>query len=134
MFMQPTQTWNPELWTYGETIRTGGDLSGYHVEATDGGIGKIDEATYEAGSSFLVIDTGPWIFGKKVMIPAGFVESVDHDEEKVLVSRTKDEIKDAPEYQDGYFNDDDYRSELAVYYAALIVPAPTTLDDGTPTF
>jgi hypothetical protein len=111
-----------DLWTYGESVRTGGDLTGYDVEATDGSIGKIDEATYEAGSSCLVVDTGPWIFGKKVMLPAGIVESVDHEEQQVFVSRTKDEIKDSPEYHDGNFADDAYRSELDRYYGT---PGPT---------
>jgi hypothetical protein len=131
---QPTQTLNPEFWTYGEHVRTGGDLSGYHVEATDGGIGMVDDATYEDGSSFLVVDTGPWIFGKKVMLPAGIVESVDHDEQTLFVNRTKEEIKDAPEYQDGYFTSEGYRSDLALYYGALGVGvAPTPPDGGTPT-
>jgi hypothetical protein len=120
--MQRTDIASTELWTYGETIRTGGDLSDYHVEATDGGIGKIDEATYDEGSSCLVVDTGPWIFGKKVMLPAGIVESVDHDEQQVFVSRTKDEIKNAPEYHDGNFEDEAYRSELDLYYSG---PGPT---------
>ncbi len=122
MFMQPQTTTTVDLWTYGETIRTGGDLSGYHVEATDGGIGKIDEATYDAGSSLLVIDTGLWIFGTKVMIPAGLVESVDHDEQKVFVRATKDEIKAAPEYNDGLFKDDAYRNELGTYYGGFMGP------------
>jgi hypothetical protein len=126
--MQHTQTTSPELWTYRETVRTGGDLSGYHVEATDGGIGKVDEATYDEGSSFLVIDTGPWIFGKKVMLPAGVVESVDHDEQQVFVNRTKDEIKDAPEFQDGFYADEGYRDELNTYYGGFVGERP--LDDG----
>jgi hypothetical protein len=116
--MQRTAT-TTDLWTYGEHVRTGGDLSGYHVEATDGGIGKIDEATYEDGSSCLVVDTGPWIFGRKVLLPAGIVESVDHDEQTVFVNRTKDEIKDSPEYNDGRFADDAYRSELGMYYGGF---------------
>ena len=33
------------------------DITGFEVEALDGGIGKVDEATYEVGSSYLVIDT-----------------------------------------------------------------------------
>ena len=45
------------------------DLTGWDVEATDGHIGKVDEATYEDASSCLVVDTGFWIFGKKRMIP-----------------------------------------------------------------
>ena len=38
------------------------------MEATDGSIGKVDEATSEGGSSYIVVDTGPWIFGKKVQL------------------------------------------------------------------
>ena len=41
------------------------DLTGYSVEASDGSIGKVDEATYDAGSSRVVVDTGPWISGKR---------------------------------------------------------------------
>ena len=45
------------------------DLTGYEVEATDGGIGSVDEATNDVGGSYIVVDTGPWIFGKKVLLP-----------------------------------------------------------------
>ena len=69
----------------------------YEVEAIDGSIGKIDDATLETDSGHLVVDTGPWIFGKKIMLPAGVLKTVDHVNEKVFVNRTKDEIKNAPE-------------------------------------
>ena len=84
-----------DLWTYGESTIANTDLTGFKVEAIDGSIGKIDEASNEIGASYLVVDTGPWIFGKKVMLPAGVVDRVDLDEETVYVNRTKDEIKDA---------------------------------------
>jgi hypothetical protein len=125
--MLPTDLWSPGLWTYAEHVRTGGDLSGYHVEAMDGGIGKIDEATYTAGTSFLVVDTGPWIFGRKVLLPAGIVDYVDHDEQQVFVNRTKDEITDAPEYDDDdddSLDDEAYRSELDHYYSGLVAVGP----------
>jgi hypothetical protein len=35
------------------------------------GLRQIDEATDEPGNAFVVVDTGPWVFGKKVMLPAG---------------------------------------------------------------
>jgi hypothetical protein len=76
------------------------DLIGYDVEATDGSIGKIDEASNEAGQSYLVVDTGFWIFGKKRMIPAGVVERVDDDDRTVYVSLSKDEIKAAPDFEE----------------------------------
>jgi hypothetical protein len=90
------------------------DVTGYGVEALDGSIGKIDEATYDTGSSYLIVDTGPWIFGKKVMLPAGVVLRVDTTDEKVHVNRMKDEIKDAPELED--FKDEAYREKLGSYY------------------
>jgi hypothetical protein len=105
------------MWVYSETeMLSGSDLTDFEVEAIDGGIGKVDEASYEAGSSYLVIDTGPWIFGKKVLVPAGIVDRVDLDEQKVYVNRTKDEIKNAPEFDESRYRDDAYRSELGTYY------------------
>ena len=83
-------------WTYrnqnqlGYDPTSGRDLTGYSVEALDGSIGKIDEANNDVGASYLIVDTGPWIFGKKVMLPAGVVQRVDEDDEKVWVNRTKE--------------------------------------------
>ena len=64
------------------------------------GIGKVDEATHETGGSFIVVDTGPWIFGRKVMLPAGVIRDVDLHSEMVFVDLTKDEIKNAPEFDE----------------------------------
>ena len=108
-----------DVWTYPDPALLGAnisntDVTGYGVEALDGSIGKIDEATYDTGSSYLIVDTGPWIFGKKVMLPAGVVLRVDTTDEKVHVNRMKDEIKDAPELDD--FKDEAYREKLGSYY------------------
>src|SRR3954464_13604391 len=100
-----------DMWMYRETTWTQMDLAGYSVEAIDGSIGKVDEATNDVGASFIVVDTGPWIFGKKVMLPAGGVRDVDMDTETVFVNRTKDQIKDAPEYDEEQNRDETYRSD-----------------------
>lgn len=112
-----------DLWTYRDrsdlgsnVVDTHPDLTGFTVEALDGSIGKIDEATYEVGRSYIVVDTGPWIFGKKVMIPAGIVRGVDESDEVVFVNRTKEQIKQAPEYDDSLTTDDTYRQDLGSYY------------------
>jgi hypothetical protein len=104
-----------DLWTYNDSALVGNALVGLEVVAVDGEIGKVDEASDEAGTSGIVVDTGAWIFGKKVLLPAGVVDRVDLDEEKVYVNRTKDEIKNAPEY-DKNGVDDDYRARLGAYY------------------
>jgi hypothetical protein len=92
------------------------DLTGFKVDARDGGIGKVDEATHQAGGSFIVVDTGPWIFGKKVMLPAGVIRDIDLDTETVFVDFTKDEIKNAPEFDENRYRDQSYRNELGDYY------------------
>jgi len=105
-----------EIWTFAVATPANLDLAGYKVEARDGGIGKVDEATYEAGGSFVVVDTGPWIFGKKVMIPAGMIREIDPDTETIYVDLTKDEIKNAPELDETRYRGQEYRNELGTYY------------------
>ncbi|MGW7458835.1 PRC-barrel domain-containing protein [Streptomyces sp. NPDC054797] len=95
----------------------GADLTGYKVEATDGSIGKVDKHSYEAGDAYLVVDTGVWIFGKEVLLPASTVSRIDLQEEKVYVNRTKEQIRNAPEFhRDKHLRDAAYRQELSTYY------------------
>ena len=107
-----------DLWTYAvvATDLTATDLTGFSVEALDGKIGKVDEATNDVNGSYIVVDTGPWIFGKKVLLPAGVIRDVDLDTETVYVNRTKEQIKDAPEFDENTYRDDTYRSQLGTYY------------------
>ena len=100
-----------DLWTDPEAAAVAAmDLHGFSVEATDGSIGKIGEASNEAGASFVVVDTGPWIFGKKVVLPAGVVMRVDRDAEQVFVDRSKDEIRKAPEFDPDHFREAAHRA------------------------
>jgi hypothetical protein len=105
------------LWTYPETVGRM-DLTGFDVEAVDGSIGKVDEATNDVGESYLVVDTGVWIFGNKVLLPAGLVERVDREEEKLWIDRTKDEIENAPEFDKDNYRGDEYRSAVGGYYGS----------------
>jgi hypothetical protein len=105
-----------DVWRYRSGVEISSDLTGFSIEALDGGIGKVDESSTDVASSYLVIDTGPWIFGKKVMLPAGVIDRVDYDTETVFVDRTKDEIKNAPEFDPDNYRDESYRTELGSYY------------------
>ena len=89
-----------ELWIWSVQTTSAPDVTGWDVVAMDGEIGKIDEASYDAGRGWIVVDTGWWIFGHKRMIPAGRVISIDPDDRKVFVGMSKDEIKHAPDYDD----------------------------------
>jgi hypothetical protein len=117
-----------QIWVYRDSERVSSrqPITGYSVEAADGSIGKIDEATYDVGSSYVVIDTGPWIFGRKVMLPAGIVERVDHDDRTVFVSVSKDQIKNAPAFDETTYRDEQYRGELGTYYEPFYERETTT--------
>jgi hypothetical protein len=110
-----------DLWTYGTDLSADqAELVGYDVEATDGHIGKIDKATEDTSRRYVVVDTGFWIFGKKRMVPAGLVSGIDHNEKRVVISMTKDQIKAAPDYDDvdRRYTDADYDS-FGSYYQGL---------------
>ncbi|MFI8519830.1 PRC-barrel domain-containing protein [Streptomyces sp. NPDC085481] len=107
------------VWSYQSTSGhlTGADLTGYKVEATDGSIGKVDKHSDEAGDAYLVVDTGVWIFGKEVLLPASTVTRVVPEDGKIFVDLTREQIKDAPEFhRDKHLGDPDYREELGTYY------------------
>ena len=103
-------------WSYRDpTWIDGYDLVGYNVEATDGSIGKVDDASNDISASYVVVDTGPWIFGKKRLIPAGALTRVDHDGKNVYVGMTKEQIKSAPDYDEASWNEES-RTRQGDYY------------------
>jgi hypothetical protein len=54
--------------------------------------------------------------GHEVMLPAGVIRNVDLDDEKIFVNRTKEQIKNAPEFEDSLIEDEEYRGRLGSYY------------------
>ena len=107
------------VWTYRKTISPDvtRDVVGFDVEATDGHIGKVDEASTETSRHYMVVDTGFWIFGKKRLVPAGVVSQIDYPGRNLFVSMTKDQIKDAPDYDEHMRPEDEaYYDKYATYY------------------
>ena len=120
-----------KLWRYDDPAWAEIELVGYDVEALDGEIGQVAEAAREIGTRYLVVDVGPWIFGKKVMLPAGLVERVDIGDKRVYVARPKDVIKKAPELNDARLHDPRYREALSLYYGpGRLTVRQSPSDDG----
>jgi hypothetical protein len=107
------------LWEYRNvTDASDVNIDGFDVEALDGSIGKIDEASASTGSSYIVVDTGFWIFGKKRLIPAAAITSIDVNEARVFVSLTKDQVKSAPDMDSSTdrTGDDWHQRHVGQYY------------------
>ncbi len=108
-----------QLWNYRHDIAVDDvDLVGFDVEATDGHIGKVDEASAAIGESYLVVDTGFWIFGHKRVIPARAVRQINRNERVVFLDITKDEVKGAPDHQADW-SDPEHRDLFATYYGTF---------------
>jgi hypothetical protein len=56
------------------------------------------------------------------MLPAGVIDRIDYDGRQVLVNLTKDQVRDAPDYDAGRDQDEAYRSELGTYYGPFWWP------------
>ena len=66
------------------------------------------------------------------MLPAGVIDRVDRDDEKVYVNRSKDEIKNAPPFDDTQYREDAYRDELGTYYGGAGMPGTRGATDIDP--
>ena len=127
--MNPTVS-GTHMYAYSEPTWSALDLSGYEVEATDGNIGSVDDATHEVGSGSLIVDTGPWIFGKKVMLPASFITRIDESDRRIWINLSKHQIENAPEFDDSALDNPTYRDELATYYSTAQPGGPLNRPAG----
>ncbi|MEV5607374.1 PRC-barrel domain-containing protein [Streptomyces sp. NPDC052225] len=124
------------IWTFPATAgyTPGADLTGYKVEASDGSIGKVDSHSREVAEQYIVVDTGVWIFGKEVLLPAGTITRVDAEAKTIHVARTKEEIKAAPEFdKHKHLDNPEFHRELGTHYSrgagsGITTPTPP----GTP--
>jgi hypothetical protein len=74
-------------------------IRNYEIESSDGSIGTVsdffcDEATWKI--RWLVVDTGSFLPGKKVLLPPKTVKSLDRALGKVFVKLSRAEIEDCP--------------------------------------
>lgn len=104
---------------YKQEIFGGDDIKGYDVytEKEDKVGGIYDALLDETGRfRYLVIDTGFWVFGKKVLVPVGRVQ-MDYDRKRVYVTGlTKEQVEHLPEYNDNMTVDYDYEERVRSVY------------------
>jgi hypothetical protein len=74
-------------------------MRGYHVHATDGSIGHVDDFLVDEETwavRYLVVDTSNWIGGRSVLVSPSVVLSIDSPASKIEVTLTRDQIKSSP--------------------------------------
>ena len=76
-------------------------LNGYHIQTSQGVIGHVTDFIMDDRSwaiRHLVVETGPWFWGKEIAISPKHVSHISYEESKVFVNVTKQAIMEAPEY------------------------------------
>jgi uncharacterized protein YrrD len=100
-------------------LRSTHEVSGYHIQATDGEVGHVEDFIIDDQTwaiRYLVIDTRNWWPGKKVLISPQWIERVSWGESKVFVHPSRETIKRSPEYTEEFLLTREYESELHRYY------------------
>jgi len=82
-------------------LRSAQAVNGYHIQATDGGIGHIcdfmiDDQNWAIRE--LVVKTGHRFSGREVEIPAGLVDRISYDESTVFVKLTIAAVEQSPSH------------------------------------
>ena len=75
-------------------------LKRYAIAASDGPIGTVSDFLFDEASwlvRWLVVDTGNWLPGRKVLLPPSALGQLDAREHEFSVTFTKHQIKESPE-------------------------------------
>jgi hypothetical protein len=92
---------------------------GYAIDATDGFVGTVGVARDEAWGAYLIVLGGPWNGGRSLMIPAGTIKQVEREARVVHLSCSRQQLRDAPAYENDRYQDAAYRGEIGGYYEGL---------------
>lgn len=116
-----------ELWanvpkdqkSWDSTLRSTNEVTGYHVQASDGGIGHVADFIIDDeiwAIRYLVIATTNWWPGKKVLVSPKWIENVSWEDSKIFINLSRDTIKLSPEYKENFLNRE-YEIDLHQHYA-----------------
>jgi len=110
---------NPQKSSWDSHLRSTHEVSGYHIQATDGEIGHIEDFIIDDETwtiRYLIINTANWWSGKKLLLSPQWIERVSWDESKVFVNHSLETIKRSPEYTDESLLTLDYETKLHLHY------------------
>jgi hypothetical protein len=75
-------------------------INGYAIAARDGRLGTVSDFLFDDTSwlvRWLVVDTGHWLSGRKVLLPPSVVRQIDPKERELSVDLSTQQVKDSPD-------------------------------------
>lgn len=96
----------------------GDDIIGYDLYSRTEKVGSVDDILVDDSGKlrYLVINTGVWILGKKVLLPIGCAR-IDSNERRVYADTlTKEQVNDLPEFNNDMTVDYDHEERVRKVY------------------
>ena len=100
-------------------LRSAREVIGYHIEATDGDIGHVEDFIAETETwtiRYMVVDTRNWLPGRKVLVAPAWITNVEWGQSKVRVLLTREQVKNSPEFDPRVGVNRHYEQRLYDYY------------------
>jgi hypothetical protein len=83
-------------------LRSTRQVTGYHVPTADNEIGHVEDFIVDIENwalRFLVVDTGDWLPGRKVLIPPTWIERVEWAGKTVHLHRSYEPSDIVPDFE-----------------------------------
>jgi hypothetical protein len=100
-------------------LRSVDEVTGYHIAATDGEIGHVEEFILDDDNwalRYLVVDTRNWLPGRKVLVSPLWVTDLEWADEKAKVAMTRAQVKESPVYDPREPVNREYEARLYDFY------------------
>lgn len=100
-------------------LRSANEMAGYHVAASDGEIGHIEDCLIDEDGAkirYAVVDTRNWLPGKRVLIAPEWIREIRWSESRVFVNATREAVRNSPEYNPVIPVGDEYEAQLYAHY------------------
>ncbi|HEY9619969.1 MAG TPA: PRC-barrel domain-containing protein [Crinalium sp.] len=98
------------------------DSFSVYTTTDDEKVGSVKDALVDENGGmfrYLIVDTGPWVLGKSILLPIGLAR-FDYNDERVYVDGlTKEQVKNLPEFNDDLKIDEDYEERVRGVYRPL---------------
>lgn len=100
-------------------LRNINSLIGCKIQATDGELGKVDEFYFGDKTwniRYLVVETGSWLFGRKVLISPAALRAPDWKSKTFPVALTLEQVRNSPDIDTKKTVTRQHEIELEKYY------------------
>jgi sporulation protein YlmC with PRC-barrel domain len=104
-------------------LRSTDKVTGYNIKAADGKVGDIEDFIMDDNTwkiDYLIVDTGNWFPGKKVIISPKWIKDIKWETSEINIQATVDQVKNSPEYEAGKHIENPYEANLTNYYGRFI--------------